>query len=158
MRRILRKRIAVAVSVVAVLAVAGAAVAYFTTTGSGTGSAKVGTSTAWSVTFGTTTGTMYPGVGTSNVPYTITNPGAGHQYLAGTTALVVDSGGNVTQSGNVVPGCLSTWFTPTNHSPAAVDLGPGGTATGSVDVVMSDDPSIQDACKGVTPDIKVSAS
>lgn len=153
------KRVVVALGVVASLALTAAAIAYFSSTGSGTGQATVGTSTAWSVTFGTTTGTMYPGSGTSNVPYTVTNPSAGHQNLSSTTATVKDDGsGNITDAGTAVVGCLSTWFTATNHSPAAVDLAGSGTTTGSVDVTLANVSASQDACKSHHPDIVVNAS
>jgi hypothetical protein len=154
-----RKRVVVSLGVVASLALTAAAIAYFTSTGSGTGQATVGTSTAWSVTFGTTTGTMYPGSGTSNVPYTVTNPSSGHQYLASTSATVKDDGsGNITDGGSSVAGCSSSWFTATNHSPAAVDLAGAGTTTGSVDVTLANVGSSQDPCKGHHPDIVVDAS
>jgi hypothetical protein len=153
-----RKRTMLLGSLVAIAAVVGA-IAYFTDSGTGTGQAKVGTSTPWSVTFGTTTGTMYPGFGTSTVPYTVTNAGSGNQRLATTTASVVSDGsGNVKQSGTAVPGCLASWFTATNTPPAAVTLAPSGTATGSVAVTMSESGTNQDPCKNVLPDILVSAS
>jgi hypothetical protein len=153
-----RKRTMLLGSLVAIAAVVGA-VAYFTDSGSGTGQAQVGTSSPWSVTFGTTTGTMYPGSGTSTVPYTVTNAGSGGQHLNTTTAAVVNDGsGNVKQGGTAVVGCLASWFTPTNTPPAAVTLAPSGTTTGSVAVTMSNPNVSQDACKNVMPDILVSAS
>lgn len=75
-----KKRIAVLGSLAALAAVVGA-IAYFTGTGSGTGQAKVGTSTPWDVTFTGSTGTMYPGSGTSTVAYTVKNVGSGNQHL-----------------------------------------------------------------------------
>ncbi len=154
-----RKPRLAALTAVVVLAVAGGAIAYFTDSGSGTGHATVGSSTPWSVTFGTTTGTMYPGAGTSTVNYTVTNAGSGHQYLHGTTASVVaDGSGNIKDNGTAVSGCLASWFNATNHSPSAADLAVSGTATGSVDVTMTNDPSNQDVCQGHHPDILVSAN
>jgi hypothetical protein len=153
-----RKRIAALGSAIAIVAVV-AAVAYFTGTGSGTGRATVGTSTPWGVTFSASTGTMYPGSGTSTVHYTVTNNGSGNQHLNGTTAAVAaDGSGNVTSSGTSVPGCLASWFTATNHAPAAVTLAPAGTATGTTDVTMAESGTSQDACKSVTPDIVVNAN
>ncbi|MHB8691451.1 MAG: hypothetical protein ACYDHH_09420 [Solirubrobacteraceae bacterium] len=146
-------------SAVAVLAVAGVAVAYFTTTGSGTGQASVGSPTPWSVTFGATSGTMYPGAGTSTVHYTVTNSGGGHQNVNGTSASVVDDGaGNIKDNGTSVPGCLTSWFTVTNNQPAAVDLAPGGQTTGSADVAMSDASTSQNSCQGHHPDILVNVN
>jgi hypothetical protein len=135
------------------------AIAYFTGTGSGTGQANVGTSTPWGVTFTASTGTMYPGSGTSTVHYTVTNNGSGSQHLNGTTAAVANDGsGNVTSSGTSVPGCLATWFSVTNHAPAAATLASGGSTTGTADVTMAESGTNQDACKSVTPDIAVNAN
>jgi hypothetical protein len=154
-----KKNKLVTLGVIGVLATAGVAIAYFTSTGSGTGSATVGSSTPLSVTFGTVTGTMYPGSGTSTLPYTITNPSAGHQNLAATTATVVNDGaGNIKDAGIAVPGCLATWFTATNSSPAAVDLAGGASTTGSVAVTMANAAANQDPCQGHHPDITVNAS
>jgi hypothetical protein len=158
-RRLKGKRYVVVVSAVVAVAIAGAAIAYFTATGSGTGQATVGSSTPWEVTFGATTGTMYPGSGTSTVNYTVKNAGSGSQHLAGTTASVAhDGSGNVTSHGTSVSGCLASWFSVTNHSPAATTLASGGTVTGSADVTMKNEEESQDACQGKTPDITVSAS
>jgi hypothetical protein len=157
--RISKKRGMIAGFIVA-LVVAGAAVAYFTSSGTGTGQAKVGSSTAFAVSFGTTTGTMYPGTGTSNVPYTITNPtGSGAQYLTSTSAAVANDGsGNIKQSGTAVSGCLATWFTATDKPPAYGQIADGGNKTGSVDVVMANPGVSQDSCQGKTPDIVVTAN
>lgn len=143
----------------ALVVLAAAAYAYFTDSGSGTGQAGVGTSTPWNVTFQATTGTMYPGAGTSTVPYTVTNDGSGNQRLTGTTATVVNDGsGNVKQNDAAVPGCLASWFSAVNSPPAATTVAPGANVTGSVAVTMSESGTNQDACKSVTPDILVSAS
>ncbi len=154
-----KKRVAAVLGPLAVVAVVAGAIAYFTDTGSGTGQANVGTSTAWGVTFQATTGTMYPGSGTSTVNYTVTNNGSGNQFLNGTTAAVVNDGsGNVEQSGTPVPGCLVAWFSAANNSPAAATIAPAGTTTGSTDVTMIESGTNQNACKSVTPDILVTAS
>ena len=154
-----RKRTMLLGSLVAIAAVVGA-VAYFTDSGSGTGKANVGTSSPWTVSFGTTTGTMYPGSGTSTVPYTVTNAGSGNQQLGSTSATVVSSSGNVTSSGVPVAGCLAAWFNAANTPPASLPatVAPGGTKTGSVAVTMIESTTNQDACKNVMPDILVSAS
>jgi hypothetical protein len=147
-------------SLVAIAAVV-AAVAYFTDTGSGTGQAKVGTSTPWTVTFGTTSGTMYPGAGNSTLPYTVTNAGSGNQQLQSTSATVVSDGsGNVKSSGTSVPGCLASWFTASNTPPTGLPatVAPSGTKTGSVSVTMAESGTNQDSCKNVMPDILVSAN
>ena len=125
----------------------------------GTGQAQVGTSTPWSVTFGASTGTMYPGSGTSTVNYTVTNNGSGNQHLNTTTASVVaDGSGNVKSSGTPVSGCLATWFSVSNSPPAGTTLSPSASTTGSAAVTMAESGTNQDACKTVTPDILISAS
>jgi hypothetical protein len=154
-----KKRMLAVVGVVVVLAGAGVAAAYFTSTGSGTGSVTAGTASNWTVTFGTTTGTMYPGAGTSTLPYTVTNPSAGHQRLAATAATVVaDAGGNIKDAGVAVAGCKSAWFTATNTGPAPITLAGGATATGSVAVKMANDDSNQNACQGKHPDVTVNVT
>jgi hypothetical protein len=158
LRKFTKKRY-LALAVVAVLAITGAAIAYFSSSGSGTGQASVGTSHALSVSFGTTTGTMYPGTGTSTVPYTITNPtGSGVQNLSSTSVAMADDGhGNITDHGTAVSGCLATWFTPVDHPPAYGEISDGGSVSGNVTVTMADVNSSQDNCKSHTPDVVVSA-
>src|ERR1700748_2354740 len=90
----------------AVIAIASAAGAYAYFTGGGTGTTHgdaVGESSSLSVTFGTPTGTMYPGAGFSVIPYTVTNGGSGTQQLSSVTAAVnADGSGNITVSGTAV--------------------------------------------------------
>lgn len=159
LRRFTKKRLVLLAVPLAALALAGGAFAYFTSSGSGTGQAAVGQAGAWTVTPGTASGTMYPGAGSTTIPYTVTNSGSGHQQLnATTTAVVADASGNVKSNGTSVPGCLATWFSTANTAPASADLAAGGTATGSVSVSMSDASANQNACQGVTPDIQISAN
>jgi hypothetical protein len=159
MSKFTKKRAVVAVCVVAALAGAAGAFAYFTSTGTGTGQAAVGSATQWGVTFGTTTGTMYPGAGTATLPYTVTNNGTGNEKLATTTSAVASDGsGNVTSHGTAVTGCLATWFATVNTPPAAVDLAAAAHTTGTVAVTMADAAVNQNVCQGVTPDITVSAN
>jgi hypothetical protein len=162
LRRILKKRAVVALSVVAVLAVAGAAIAFFSSTGSGTGQASVGASTAFTIAVSSdTTGTLYPGSGTETLTYKVHNPSAGNQNLSATTAAVASSGGDITQGGVAVSGCLAADFTATNTAPTPLpqNLAGGTDSTqGSVAVTMKDSGVNQDACQGKKPDITVSAS
>jgi hypothetical protein len=157
-RRFTKKRKLAALGVVAVLAIAGAAIAYFTASGSGTGNATVGSSTAWTVTPGSASGTMYPGSGTSSFSYTVANPGSGPQHLSSTSATVADDGsGNIKEHGSPVSGCLASWFTAADHSPAPANVAAGSSVNGSVDVTMTDTGGDQNACQGHTPDITVGA-
>lgn len=160
MKKFFGKKRTLALAVVAVLAVAGAAIAYFSSTGSGTGSASVGSSSAFTVSVSAATGgPLLPGSGTQNLAYTVTNPSSGNQNLNGTTAAVAaDSNGDIKQGGTAVAGCKASWFTVTNHSPAAQNLNGGGSANGSVDVIMTDSGTNQDSCQAASPDITVSAS
>jgi hypothetical protein len=154
-----KKRVYLPLSAVVALALAAGAFAYFTSTGSGTGQASVGSPSNWTVTTGTASGTMYPGAGTTTIPYTVTNASSGHQDLTGTTTSVKQDGsGNITQNGASVSGCLASWFSTANTSPASNDLAGGASETGSVTVSMSDAPTTQNACQGASPDILVSAS
>lgn len=160
-RKISRKRGAAALVVIAVLAVAGGAYAYFTSSGSGNGAATVGSASNFTVTPQTATGgPLLPGAGSETINYTVTNPSsAGHQNLSATTASVAaDGSGNVIQGGTAVSGCKASWFSAANSGPAAADLAPGGTATGSVVVTMTDAAVSQDSCQGVSPQILITAS
>lgn len=164
-RLLKRKRLLAGLGVVAMLALAGSAFAYFTSTGTGTGSATVGSPSNWTVTPAAATGgPLYPGAGSMQINYTVTNASTGHQQLAATTAVVADSGGNVTQAGVPVTGCLSSWFTATNTPPTTPgalpqDLAGGASATGGfVTVTMSDAAANQNVCQGVKPDITIGAS
>jgi hypothetical protein len=153
-----KRRLTAVGSAIALVAVV-AAVAYFTDTGTGTKQASVGSSTPWGVTFTATTGTMYPGAGTSTIHYTITNNGSGHQNLNATSATVVDDGsGNIEQNGTPLVGCLSTWFSAADNSPAPADVAPGGNVTGTADITMTNAAVSQDDCQGATPDIQIDAS
>jgi uncharacterized protein (UPF0333 family) len=154
---ITKKRFAV-LGAVAILAMAGIAVAYFTSSGSGTGSASVGKSTAFTVEVSSdTSGSLYPGSGSETLSYTVTNPGTGAQNLSATTATVASAGGNITEGGNEVEGCKASWFTAKDSSPAPKNLKGGESTTGSVEVTMQDSGN-QDACQGANPDITVNAS
>lgn len=153
-----KKRFAV-LGAVAILAMAGIAVAYFTSTGSGTGSATVGSATAFKVTVAAPTGgPLYPGSGSENLAYTVKNEGSGAQNVNSTSAVVASKGGNITQEGVEVAGCKASWFTATDSSPAPANLKGGESASGSVEVTMQDSGTNQDACQGTSPDITVSAS
>ena len=157
-----RRRLLALVALVVTLSVTGAAVAYFTgQAGSATTQASVGGNGAWTVTFTGTTGTMYPGAGSSTLSYQVQNGGSGYQQLQSVAATVVaDISGNIEQNGVSKAGCLASWFTATNSGPAGMplDLAPAATATGSVTVTMSDSGTNQNVCQNVTPDVKVSAS
>jgi hypothetical protein len=158
-----KRRIAVVGTMVAIIVVsASAAFAYFTSTGSGTGSASVGSAGNWTVTVKSdATGKLLPGSGTENVGYTITNPNKGAQSFTTVTATVnADNNGDVTDTttGASAAGCKAAWFTAdagVTSPPAGTSIPKNGTATGSVTVTMTDEPTNQDACENVDPQITV---
>jgi hypothetical protein len=157
-----RRRLLALLALVLALSITGGAVAYFTgQAGSATTQASVGGNGAWTVTFTGTSGTMYPGAGSSTLNYQIKNGGSGYQQLQTVAAAVVaDGSGNVEQSGVSKAGCLASWFTATDNPPSGmpVDMAPAATTTGSVTVTMSDSGTNQNPCQNVSPDIKVTAS
>src|SRR4051812_8071211 len=146
-----RRRVALAAGVVGSSALAVAAFAYFTSSGSGTGSAAVGTASPWQVDVAAPTGgPVYPGSGSEDLAYTITNTSSGHQQLESISASVASSGGNVTHNGTAVAGCSASWFTAVNHPPTLPsNVAGGGQRGGSVTVTMQDSGTNQDACKSV---------
>lgn len=158
-----KKRALAAGAAVAILGGSMAAYAYFTG-GSATDTkpANVGGTTTWSVALGTFSGgPMYPGSGTETASYTITNTGNGNQALTAVTAVVPNSGGDVTVGGTPVAGCLATWFTATAGAPTPglnTAIAKTATATGSVTVVLNESNSLQNACKSVTPDVTINVA
>ena len=99
MRRFTSKRFIGALSAIAVLAAAGAAIAFFTSSGTGSGSATVGTSTAWTVgQTGTSGPALLPGptIGTRNIQtktYQVTNPSSGSQNLKQVVVSIANGNG-----------------------------------------------------------------
>jgi hypothetical protein len=152
-----KKLVVVVLTMGLTLGIAGAAFAYFTSTGSGTGGATVSSATNWTVVAAPATGTMYPGSGTSTVPFTVTNPNTGGlAYNTLSAVVATDGSGNITQGGTPVTGCLSTWFVPVLGTPsvaAGVSIAGGGNFTVSVSVTMTDSLTDQDPCQGAAPDI-----
>lgn len=157
-----------------VVAAAGAVAgyAYFTSTGSGNGSAKVGTASAWSVSAGSSLGTLYPdpatgGTNKVTVPYTVTNPSAGNQKL---NQILIDVGGvsNAAFSTQAIasdPACTANDFALNGTATAntvtvspATDLTAGQTYTNAVTIDMIDNGSTQDNCQGQTVPLYFSAS
>jgi hypothetical protein len=104
---------------VAVVAAVGA-YAYFTSTGAGTGSASVGTSTAF-VLHGSAAGAVYPGT-SSTVTFTVDNPSTGHQFLNTIHLVSVDAYPTATDR--------------TNHTNAILTC--GGANSASSDFQMAD--------------------
>ena len=131
------------------LVVTVAAIAYFTgANGSGTDSAAVGSSTAWSVAVNSGGATftpagytaIYPGSGIEAIPFTVTNSGKGSQNLRTLAYAIKNDGASPanaeTSTGTVITGCQAAWFTATGDVTNAAlpsDLAAGGTYTGKSD-------------------------
>jgi hypothetical protein len=158
-----RRRIAIAgIAAVVVLAGGGgAAFAYFTASGSGTGSATVGSTGTWQVTQASSTGTVYPGSGSSVITFNVTNTGTGDQQFSSATSAVNSSGVDITQSGTALSGCLASWFTTSVTSDPDINTDVAGGATVQVQVTVSmpaDPTDNQNPCEGATPDVTLSVS
>jgi hypothetical protein len=164
MRFVTKKRVAAAVAALAIGGSGVAAYAYFTgSAGSGSGSAHTGSAASWTV--GALTfsgGPVYPGSGSETATYTVTNAGGGNQALTSVTASVSHNvGGDVIAGGSAVTGCTASWYTATAGAPSpaiGAVIAKNGTATGTVTESLTESNSSQDLCKGVTPDITVTAS
>jgi hypothetical protein len=164
MKRVLRfkKRTWVLTAIVAVVAAMASigAYAYFTSTGSGTGSATVGSDSAWTVGQTTTSGgPLYPdpAIGTGNIQtksYSVTNPSAGNQNLTDVKVSVANSDGSAWTSGS----CSKNDFSVGGAAVGVTytDTGPAGTFTAgqlkndSVTVQMIDNGANQNDCRGLT--------
>lgn len=137
----------------AAIAIAGAATgayAYWSSTGTGTGSSTTGTSTNFVVTVdSTTTGDLTPGGATDIVTFHVKNPGTGFENLINTVASVVS-----TSNG----GCTAGDFAVGTPVITYGEIAPTTTVDGSFSLQMKDNPVNQDACKGVTVNLKVAAS
>ena len=174
-RKFSKKGAMIALAAVATLVVAGGAIAYFTSTGSGTGSATVGSSTAFTVgeTGTATGGPLYPdaAVGGANIqtdPYTVTNPSKGSQNLTQVVISVANSDGSAwsVQGNTGKPACNASDFsvgaqpvgTAWTDTALAGDFTASQSKTGSVKVELIDNGANQDNCQGVTVPLYFSAS
>jgi hypothetical protein len=160
----LKKKIGAVVAVVAIAAGATAAFAYFTAAGSGTGQAAVGGTGTWGVAQdGAASGNMYPGQGSSDVTFTITNDGSGNQAIESgqLTATILDDSGDITENGVAVSGCSASWFTPSVGTPVpgyGTSIAPAGTVSDTVTVTMTDSGTNQNPCQNRTPDVQLSVA
>lgn len=140
------KRALIALSSLAVLAVAAVAYAYFTSTGSGTATAKVGTSSAITLK-GTVTGNLYPG-SSSQVSFTVDNPSSGSQRV-GTitlTGITVDAGHSTCSA--VITGGTPDFSMPAVPVNATFPSGNGQAVTPKGTLTMNDTGVNQNACQG----------
>lgn len=146
MHRISRPRMLAAVACVAVLAIAAVAYAYFTSTGSGTVTAKVGTSSAVTLK-GTVSGNLYPGA-SSQVSFTVDNPSSGAQRV-GTitlTGITVDAGHSTCSA--TISGGTPDFSMPAVAVNATFPAGNGQAVTPKGTLTMNDTGVNQNACQG----------
>jgi hypothetical protein len=151
MRRILRKRTAVAVSVVAALVVAGSAIAYLTASGSGSGSGSV-SATASAMTLSISAAPALTRLGdTESYEITASNPGTSPEHVSGiTVGSIAPSAAAATAGCPVGSFSAGTPTTTGTEVPAATDATHPGTAVvGHVDVTFNDvTTAAQNGCLG----------
>lgn len=142
MHKFTKKRIAL--GALGLLVVAGAAVAYFTTTGSGDGNAKVGTSSALTIS-AVSASPLYPGT-SSVVTFKVNNPSTGHQFVTKVKLKEVKAYEEEAHT-NLIPGCKSEWFSMPEVTENQ-DVPAGETPlTNTGTLTFLNQPVSQDACK-----------
>ena len=174
MRHRLTKKRVLGLAVLAIALFGVAAYAYFTTTGGGTGSATVGTSSAFSVASDPATGNpLVPtAIGDANaelqtIAYSVTNTQEGNQYLHQVIA-EVDPTWSFTASGH--PACTAADFSINGQAAgSAVTLSknvnllsqsdsPANVYSSSITIQMVENSADQDSCKGQTVPLLFHAS
>jgi hypothetical protein len=145
----LRKKLAFIGAGAAVLAMTATGVAYWTTTGAGSGNATAKASNGTLVLHANfASNALAPGLSTP-VSYTADNAGATDLQVATIHSVVSTSDVN----------CDPAWFSIADASSNVTVLaGASGTAVGSSTLAFANDASNQDACKGATITLTVSAS
>ena len=93
----------------------------------------------------------------------VTNASHAGQRLNRTVASVPETGGGDahTAAGADIRGCRATWFAVVvDHAdrPLPLELGARASYRGKVELTMRDSGTNQDACKGASPAIAVTAS
>jgi hypothetical protein len=137
-----------ALAAVITVAGTGVAFAYWTATGSGTGSAKTGQSTAFTIASDPPVGTIAPDGAGQTVDFTVTNPGPGIQNLTSVSVTMADADGTAWEpTGDCDIADYDADVTAlTPVGPLAV----GGTSEGTVRVTLADSGANQDDCQGQT--------
>jgi hypothetical protein len=142
MHKFTKKRIAI--GALGVLAAVGVAVAYFTTTGSGSGNAKVGTSSALTIS-AVSASELYPGT-SSQVTFKVTNPSTGHQFVTKVKLKEVKAYEEEAHE-NVIAGCKDEWFSMSEVTENQ-DVPTGETTlTNKGSLEFLNKPESQNACK-----------
>ena len=168
MKKFMTKKGAVLLGVLVVAAAAAVAgYAYFTSTGTGTGATSVGTVTDWNVSVAHVSGgPLYPGSGTDNQTYTVTNASAGSQLLNKVTIQIANANGSAWTSGtcskadfNINGAGAGTTATDNYGVDPTNDYANwAGVSAVPFTVTMVDTHANQNDCKTLTPPILVSAS
>jgi len=176
--RFSKKLLAIGAVVGISLGTGGIAAAYFSASGTGNGHAPVGTPTAFTVTAGTATGTLYPDTSpyttaTATIVYTVKNTSIAkeHYTIPANSAAIVEStvsthtttiAGPTTTAGKPklttdVTGCTASWFGATNAAKSGT-LAKTATTTVTVTVHMTNAAATQNSCATHTPYVKLSFS
>ena len=97
------------------------------------------------------------------IPFVVTNGSRARQRLSRTVASVSETGGGDAQTaaGADIRGCRATWFAVVvDHAdrPLPLELAPGASYRGRIELTMRDSGTNQDACKGASPAIVLTAS
>jgi len=162
MRRFrLRPRTWIALGVVGVVAAAlsVAGYAYFTSSGSGSGTATVGSSGGWSVAVTSPSGgPLFPGSGSEQFNYTVTNTGSGPAALGSVVYQVNPnwSQGACNASDFSIDGAAAGSPFTENWSNTVVPG--GGSVSWNFTVTMVDNGQNQNDCQGQSVPVQVIAS
>jgi hypothetical protein len=129
------------------LAGTGVAFAYWTADGTGEGTATTGVSVAFAITSAPAVGDpLSPGGDPQTVAFTVTNPSAGVQFLAGTTVSVAEDDGT---PWTAQPGCSAADYTATiTTAPAPGEIDGGESVAGTASITMINSANDQDGCQG----------
>ena len=143
---------------VLVVAVAGVAVARWTASGSGIASADTGTGVDVTITPGTPTAALYPGI-TSAVVLTLTNPGSG-PVRVGSLTLATDEGAGGFEVDAGHPDCdeQSLSYTTQTNGGAGWSLAAGATLPLTLTGALALSPGSDDGCQGATFTVHLAAT
>jgi len=156
MKLIKSKKALVLLGVLVVAAVASiGAYAYFSSNGSGQGSAKVGTSASLDITQTNTITDVLPDSATHTVAYTIDNTGNSFAQNLGKVTVSDIATSDPTH-------CLASWFSANDPASAVGTINADSTytsdSTTQPSIQMNESGTDQDACKGATLTLTLSAA
>jgi hypothetical protein len=161
-----KKKVAAATIATVAIAGAGVASAFWSTDGDGTGSAAVGTDTAWvvSTTNDPNAPALAPDGPTQTIVVNVKNEGSGVQRLEALDIKVANADGSPWTG---TPGCSAADFAIGGEAAGAThtistinhEINPGDTdSSQSFNIQMVNSSSNQDNCKGVAVPLHVHAS